>query len=303
MLALKTGKQTVTYLAFSADGTRLAATGTGCKVHLWNLAASKLKPAALPALKNEPTWVGFLPDGRLLAVSKMGQSVVHDWTAGATESHALRPWWIGELVAPADRSAFYGTGWQARKWTFDDQLRQVWEHEVPGELISGRGGAVLTPGGAYVAAVTDGDSKTWLHVRDAATGEFRSEHLVARSLIRDLTLLPDGKTLAFVREKQYEGRTVSGVMLGTINGKFEPLVKSKSGGDEFTSLALHPSGKWLAVGHADGTVRCFDTTIWCESSTHKWPVQPIAGLAFAPDGLKAAAGGDDGQVVVWDVDL
>ena len=58
-----------------------------------------------------------------------------------------------------------------------------------------------------------------------------------------------------------------------------------------------------AYGGGLGTVRAFDTSGWREATAHKWPVEPVAGLAFAPDGLKAAAGGNEGQVVVWDVDL
>lgn len=303
MLALKTGKQTVTRLAFSADGARLAAAGTGRKVHLWDLTAKKRKPALLPTFKAPIEWLGFRPDGRLFAVSKMGQYAVHDPATGRTDSHALRDWWVGPLVASADGSAFYGTGWQARKWTFDGRLREAWAQEVPGELIAGRGGAVLTPEGALVAAVCNGDDKTWLHARDAATGEFRSEHLVARSLIRDLTLLPDGRTFVFVRERQYKGLAANAVLVGTLGAKFEVLLKPKASQAEFTALALHPSGKWLAVGSEDGTVRTFDTAGWREATAHTWPVEPVAGLAFAPDGLKAAAGGNEGQVVVWDVDL
>jgi WD40 repeat protein len=152
--------------------------------------------------------------------------------------------------------------------------------------------------------VSNGSNRTWLHVRHPASGGFRGRYHAANSLIRDLTLLADGRTIALVREQEYQGPTPNAVVLGTIGKKFEPLVTAKKKGENtFTSLALHPSGKWLAVGQSDGTVRLFDTNRWREAVAYQWPVKPVAGLAFAPDGLKAAAGGAEGQVVVWDIDL
>jgi WD40 repeat protein len=305
VLALKTSTQTVERFAFSADGKYLAAAGTGYKVHLWDLTAKKLKAKALPTFNAPTEWIGFLPDGRLFALSRMGQYATHDPAAGTTAKKALRRWWVGTIVAETDRSAFYGTGWQFRKWMFNGLLREQWEHRVSEQTLFGRGGAVLTPEGVLVAAVTEGGDKTWLHTRATATGaRQRDPQLVAHSLIRDLTLLSDGRTLAFVRERQWKGKTANAVMLGTIGGKFEPLLTAKGkSAKTFSALALHPSGLWLAVGQFDGLVRIFDATTWCETAAYQWPVESLQALAFAPDGLKAAAGGANGAVVVWDVDL
>jgi WD40 repeat protein len=33
-----------------------------------------------------------------------------------------------------------------------------------------------------------------------------------------------------------------------------------------------------------------------------WSIGNVTALAFAPDGLTAAAGSDRGQIVIWDVD-
>ena len=171
-------------------------------------------------------------------------------------------------------------------------------------MLSGRGGAVLTLEGELIVAVSNFSNRTWLHARDSATGEFRGERGGTNSLIRDLTLLPNGRTLAFVREQEYCGPARNAIMLGTVGEMFEPLVITKEKDQElYTALAVHPSATWLAVGQTEGVVRIFNTAIWKETVAYEWPVKPIEGLAFAPDGLKAAAGGANGQFVVWDVDL
>ena len=310
MLALKTSKQTVTQFAFSADGRYLAVAGTGRKVHLWDLTAKRLKAKVLPTFKDATEWLGFLPDGRLFALSKMGQSVRHDPAAGATVELQLGAGraWVGNVLLTPDAKAFYATDRFARKWAVEGgHLHRMWSHPVSdtGAVgLAGRGGTVLTPEGTLVAAVSNYDNRTWFHVRDATTGALRGEHPAANSLIRDLTLLPDGKTLAFVREQEYRGPTPNAVVVGTLDGTFEALVTAKENEPKtFASCALHPSGKWLAVGQYDGTVRVFDAHSWREAVAYQWPVKPVAGLAFSPDGLKAAAGGEGGQFVVWDVDL
>jgi WD40 repeat protein len=304
VLALKTSKQTVTRFAFSRDGARLAVAGSGRKVHLWDVTAKKLKAKLLPTFKDKPAWIGFLPTGELFALSEMGEYAVHDPGADAPLTRALERRWVGPIVAEPDGTAFYGTGWEVRKWAFNGRLREVWKQGIPpGTLIAGRGGAILTPDGEFIAAVSNGSNRTWLHARDPASGAFRGQRGAVNSLIHDLTLLADGQTIAFVREQEYRGPTPNAVVIGTIGEKFEPLVTAKTGETLYSSLALHPSGKWLAVGQSDGTVRLFDTETWREAVAYQWPIQPVAGLAFAPDGLRAAAGGDNGRVVVWDVDL
>jgi len=312
VLALKTSKQTVERFAFSADGRYLAVAGSSWKVHLWDLAAKRLKAQTLPTLTGgtgapgcQFDWLGFLPNGQLFSLSAMGEYVVHDPATGKTAQATLGRGRVGETAAEADCSAFYSTGWETRKWRFDGRkLHEVWNFKVQGHLRGGRGGSVLMPDGTLVSAVSNGSNRTWLHARDSTTGELRGQHHGANSLIRDLTLLADGKTLAFVREQEYCGPTRNAIMVGTVGSKFEPLVMVKKQGEKlYTSLALHPSGKWLAVGQADGVVRIFDTATWKEMVAYEWPVKPIEGVAFAPDGLKAAAGGEDGKFVVWDLDL
>ena len=106
MLALKTSKQTVERFAFSADGRYLAVAGSSWKVHLWDLAAKRLKAQTLPTLTGgtgapgcQFDWLGFLPNGQLFSLSAMGEYVVHDPATGAP--HADVPLLAGKPMQGA----------------------------------------------------------------------------------------------------------------------------------------------------------------------------------------------------------
>lgn len=71
----------------------------------------------------------------------------------------------------------------------------------------------------------------------------------------------------------------------------------------FTGIAFHPSGRYLAATSNDETVKVFDTATWEVAHTFTWKIGKMKSVAFSPDGALAAAGSDKGQVVVWDVDL
>lgn len=78
MLTFKTVQQAVRRLAFSADGSRVAAAGELRKVHVWNLTAKKHKRTVIPELDYWVSFLGFRPDGKLLAVGRFGQTLLHD---------------------------------------------------------------------------------------------------------------------------------------------------------------------------------------------------------------------------------
>src|SRR5262249_30643918 len=76
-----------------------------------------------------------------------------------------------------------------------------------------------------------------------------------------------------------------------------------SGRKHFTDVAFHPSGRWLAASSNHETVRVFDAATLAEVAAVDWNVGAVRRIAFAPDGMRAAAAGKTGKVVVWDVDL
>lgn len=75
------------------------------------------------------------------------------------------------------------------------------------------------------------------------------------------------------------------------------------GRKHFTAVAFHPSGRHLAATSNDATVKLYDTATWQVARTFTWDIGKMRSICFSPDGTLAAAGGDSGRIVVWDVDL
>jgi hypothetical protein len=50
-------------------------------------------------------------------------------------------------------------------------------------------------------------------------------------------------------------------------------------------------------------VRFWETATWRECAALDGGVGPVPDVAFAPDGMRAAAAGRKGKIVVWDIDF
>jgi WD40 repeat protein len=83
----------------------------------------------------------------------------------------------------------------------------------------------------------------------------------------------------------------------------EPVKLCNDSRKEFTGLAFHPSGRYLAATSNDATVKHYDTTTWQVAHSFNWGIGRLRSVAFSNDGMPAASGGDKGKIVVWDVDL
>jgi WD40 repeat protein len=111
-----------------------------------------------------------------------------------------------------------------------------------------------------------------------------------------LRVSPDGEWIAFAAAKfllVHEGVDVARfVKVPSPNKK------------KITGLAFHPSGRYLATTGGDGTVRFHDRDAnWAVTRTFDWKIGLLKSVAFSPDGALAAAGGEKGQIVLWDVDV
>ena len=69
-------------------------------------------------------------------------------------------------------------------------------------------------------------------------------------------------------------------------------------------FAYHPDGRVLCAVFKDGQARFLDPRTGAVRQAFKWTKRPrpLHSVAFAPDGLTCAVGGENGKVIVWDVD-
>jgi WD40 repeat protein len=85
-------------------------------------------------------------------------------------------------------------------------------------------------------------------------------------------------------------------------GSGEPVRAMAGIGGELSALEFSPDGKLLLAGTQQGTCSFTETATGRLLATFDWGIGPIHSVAFSPDGLTCAAGGENGQVVVWDLD-
>jgi WD40 repeat protein len=64
---------------------------------------------------------------------------------------------------------------------------------------------------------------------------------------------------------------------------------------------LH-AGRTVQTASSDGTVRLWEAATGTERHRYDFGIGKVYSACFAPDGLTCAAGGEHGQVVIWDVD-
>jgi hypothetical protein len=71
---------------------------------------------------------------------------------------------------------------------------------------------------------------------------------------------------------------------------------------QVNDFAIHPTGQFLCAVFEDGHARYIDPLTGAVRQSFRWGKKPLYSVAFPPDGLTCAAGGEKGQVVMWDVD-
>jgi WD40 repeat protein len=146
--------------------------------------------------------------------------------------------------------------------------------------------------GALLAAVTSIDPQTSaVYVWERNNLDPRLHYVQADSG-RAASFSPDGNEL----------------YLGLVSGRVEWWERdSGTSGTAVVSsspildMSFSPDGRSLLLACEDGLIRLWDVAGRRVQTTFDWVIGSLGCVAFAPDGLTAAAGGD-GVILVWDVD-
>jgi WD40 repeat protein len=137
---------------------------------------------------------------------------------------------------------------------------------------------------------------SYLRIRSAANGAVQSEFELGRNQGGPARVSPDGEWVAFLSTSYL---VVQHATEPNRSVRFQTPNKN-----HLTGLAFHPSGRFLAATSNDHTVRLHDRDAdWTVTRTFDWNIGKLKAVAFSPDGNLAAAGGEKGRIVVWDVDV
>jgi WD40 repeat protein len=290
MRVLQGVKQSIAALAFSPDGTRLAAGGSAPRVHLWDVDSAR----ATPMLGTFGPFVAVTFWGDyVIAVTNGGEVRLRELSSEKERTLGTGMMYVTHAVVAPRRKTLIVTGvdhdWRRalRAWTLPD-LRPAWQKlrpyaaESPYSLALSPDEETLAGGGAEV------------NLHDPANGKRRNTLAQTSSNVRRLTFSPDGRLIAAAVENRVLvwGVSAWGEVANLGGRRKHPM-----------AVAFHPGGQFLAAASTDGTVRFFDTATWSQVAAFDWGTGPMREVAFSPDGMRAAAGGAGGRIVVWDVDL
>jgi WD40 repeat protein len=310
MLILKGHAGRVHSLAFSADGRTLASSGgRAWSIWLWDLPADKPR-AILRGHRCRVTALAFAGDG-LLASADL-HATVKLWDAAvAQERQSLQgqqfwhPGIFGLAFSPDGRILAAGDISQ-RPWGFGVRRWDIVSGDEKPFLIRDAGPvnhlAFAPDGRTLAASYRDRTVRLW----DLAAGRERlilpprtdrfGDPLPLRTDIRALAFSPDGHTLV----------TAGGcfVTLWDVNsGRVRAVIEAHT--RPVNRVAFTADGRFLATASTDQTVKLWDVAAGDggirERATFAWPIGRVHSLAFSPDGMTAAAGGDT-DILVWDVD-
>lgn len=291
----------ISTIAFSPDGKTLASGSWDRTIRLWDVVSGQTLGQPLSAHIARITGIAYSPDGKILvSVSEDGAIVL--WNLeGKGYSGEMLPLQNRRLVSgglSADGKTLA---------TIDDKgtitLIDVASGQPVGDPLEGQGDQVfrlaISPDGKTLASVGGDDS---INLWNSSSGMQIAGPLQGHSCREDscgeiaLVFSPDGKILASGGLGEDSDVILWDVASGQpIGGPLQTNIRY------VTSVAFSPDGKTLAAGFEGGVL------LWDVDSRQRlyellrghtdW----VMSVAISPDGTTLASGGNDGNIILWDI--
>jgi WD40 repeat protein len=153
-------------------------------------------------------------------------------------------------------------------------------------------GASFGPDGAFVASIEYHANRLTVWNIKPFRVIFRSELTVSSAFDNgSIVVLPDGDRIVYAVANQLQSLSISGGPSWTTQ-LTRPLL----------DLALDPTGRSILGADGSKKVTQFDTSNGQTTHQFDWNIGKVSCLDIATDGTLAAAGGEKGQIAVWDLD-
>ena len=273
-------------VAFAPDGSRLASAGADGAIIVWD-ARSGREERRLPGHVEAARCVAFSPDGSRLASGGADRSV-RIWDVGTgREVLAFRA-----ASARVDGLAFSPDGSNLATGGLDRSVK-VWEVATGREIASYRGHQSPVFSVSYAAdglrlasASQDGVIKIWDATRATEARALRTA--VGVRWPGGVAFGPDGTVFG-------AGSDGSVASWEASTGRLRRTIAGRLG---LASLAVDPSGQFVAALDVGGSLRILDASTGQERRTLRSPREGLASVAFGPDGKWVVTGGGSPLEVV-----
>lgn len=299
----------VSSVAFSADGKRIASGGDDGTVRIWESRTGQL----LLSLNDHPnfvTCVAFSPDGaQLLSADSSGTIKLRDPATGkeawSLQAHDGK---VTSVIFSPDGNRIFSGG--------TDNIVKVSDAATGSEL------ATLTDHPDDITALACSTDNRWMASADSSgriilrngrtletetvLGEASTQFLLTGS-IRFFSSAAHTRSMAFSPDS-------NSLTTGSVSGFLWSWNFSKESGRVFGSHGAidQQNGSINSIVYSSDGQRCYtagdDSIIraWCrgDSSWHetrRWSgtTGPVRSLALSPDGNRLASAGDNGEVRIW----
>ncbi len=287
----------VTALAYSADGSLLAAGSLLGGIQLWE-AWTGLPLGALEGHRRNTavTGLSWAPDGQMLVSGgRDGQVIV--WDTAAREARQTLSPGGGDVLSVA----YAGDG-ETFVSLSEDGTVTVWETATGAARLSlpalagqPTSGASSADGTRLAAATASGTLGVWDISRASGAEQplqMRAGYAPPHEGVDAVAWSPDGTRLA----------TGAGRHVLIWDAKTNALIRPLDGHTSpVTSLAWSPDGRRLVSGSRDRTLIIWDVGAGEALRTLSGHSDAVASVAWSPDGRRlASAGSLDDSVIVWD---
>ena len=327
----------VTAVAFSPHSATLASGGTDNKIRLWDVGAREHR-TALTGHSERVTALTFSRNGSML-VSGSADNTVQLWnTATGTrldilEGHrsdvavlSFSP--DGATLASGDTGDIVrlwdgNTGQHLATFSLDDEVYGAPIHAVTfspdgGTLASGEGDSYSR--GHYKinifyfwthSTIYYGLTRLW----NTHIGKRRSTISGHKALVYAVAFSPDGAILVTGGEHRslvprhwanvttHSLKYIHSLQLWKADtGEPEHLFNLEGHRNSITSVTFSPSGKILASGSWDHTIRLWNPTTGQHLTTFHGHSEAVNAVSFSPDGTMLASGSYDDTIKLWNPD-